>query len=191
MNRKGRAWLTTIIILLIIIAILLIWLARGKREKMESQEVSAVPHQTTEEKIDMPLEKLDKAWEEAQKLARGGQGASVEVDYPKQMGSEKAKVRIDAFFPMGAGEGLTVSTNVLKKLADEYKDKLLVRISLLAEPVAKELGLDCAVIFINGSNHIKVDGEEIVLIHKNTHNPELLEKAVKQAIAQANGESNP
>ncbi len=185
MGRRGQSKLTILIVFLVIITLLAIWMARSKKKEAELRETPAIPEETMAGKIEMPVEKLDKAWEEAQKIARGEQGPSPEVDYPKEMGNKGAKVRIDAFFPIGAGEGLTVSTNTLKKLVEEYKDKVYVRISLLVGPVAKEVGLDCAAIFINGRNYIRVGEEEIVLMRKNTHNPQLVEKAVKQAVGQA------
>lgn len=185
MERKGESKLVFLILVLVVVVVLAVWLAMSKREVTKSEEISPIHPKVAGmgEKIEMPMEKLDEAWESANKLAKGG--PSVEVDYPKEFGTKDARVRIDAFFPVGAGEGLTISTNTLKKLAEEYKGKLYVRISLLVGPVAREVGLDCAGIFINGKNHITVGGEEIILLRKNTHNPELLEKAVKEAVAQA------
>lgn len=183
---KGKGILIFLIILIVIIAVA-VWLSKGKKKEVEPQTITVVPESTLKEKIDMPIEKLDKAFEEAEKFARGERSTYVEVDYPKEMGNKEAKVRVDAFFPPG-GEGVSVSTEALKKLVEENKNKLYVRISLLVGPVAQEVGLDCAAVFINGKNYITADGEEIVLIRKTTHNTELLRKAIQQAIAQAYGE---
>ncbi|MGB9798095.1 MAG: hypothetical protein ACPLSK_05670, partial [bacterium] len=52
---------------------------------------------------------------------------------------------------------------------------------------AGQVGIHCATIFINGKNYVKVNGKEVVFGSTTTHNVQLIEKAVKQAIAEAYG----
>lgn len=105
--------------------------------------------------------------------------------YTKEMGSRNAKVRVDAFLPMESCQGPT--TMILEKLAKEYKDKLYVRTYPLFGTASGQVGIHCATIFINGKNYAKVDGKEVVFGSEATHNVNLIEKAVKQAIAEAYG----
>jgi hypothetical protein len=38
---------------------------------------------------------------------------------------------------------------------------------------------------INGKNYVKVNGQEVVFGSETTHNVQLIEKAIRQAIAEA------
>lgn len=107
------------------------------------------------------------------------------ASYTREMGNKDAKVRVDAFLPMESCQGPTAMT--LEKLAKEFKDKLYVRTMPLFGPAAGQVGIHCATIFINGKNYVKVEGKEVVFDSKMTHNVNMIEKAVRQAIAETYG----
>lgn len=109
------------------------------------------------------------------------------ANYTKEIGNRDAKVRVDAFLPMESCQGPTTMT--LEKLAKEYKDKLYVRTYPLFGTAPGQVGVHCATIFINGKNYIKVDNQEIVFGSTTTHNVKMIEKAIRQAIAEAYGTS--
>ncbi|MGB9876426.1 MAG: hypothetical protein ACPLPS_01510 [bacterium] len=181
MNSLSKNWLIIFLLLFVIAGVVGYLLMKGQRvAREESKEVV-----TSAEKMDLPREKLDEAWEEAKRSREEG-GLPITKKYPMEMGNKEAKVRVDAFFP-GPGEGLVVSSDVLGKLVKEQKDRLYVRISLLSGKMPEILGLSCAAIFINGRNYITVDGKEIVLMRHATHNASTVEGAVRQAIKKVYG----
>ncbi|MBC7328565.1 hypothetical protein H5T87_10725 [bacterium] len=185
-RKTGRLFIPFI---LIVVLIIVVFYSVRKGKKAEQRGPSTtVQQEALLEKKEIPLEKLEEIWKKELKIVGGGRQTA---DYPKEMGNREAKVKVDAFFPPTAtmGEGLKISTDTLQELVRKYKDKLYVRIYLIVGPIADETQLDCAAIFINGKNYIKVDGEEIILLKKNTHNPELLRKAIEQAIKENYGDS--
>jgi hypothetical protein len=174
-----RGWFVILFVFVVILGIAIYFLRREERAVPQmAKEVTSF-----QEKMDLPMEKLDNAWEEA-KGGREVGGLPIAKKYPMEMGNKDAKVRVDAFFP-GPGEGLVTSTNVMEKLAKEYKDKLYVRISILSGKMPEILGFTCAAIFINGRNHIRVDGQEIILMRHATHDASTVEKAIRQAIKES------
>jgi len=174
----NRGWFLILLVLVVIVGVAVYFLLKGERVVPEAaKEASSSP-----EKMDLPKERLDNAWEEAKRTREVG-GLPITKKYPMEIGNKDAKVRVDAFFP-GPGEGLVTSTNVMEKLAEEYKDKLYVRISLLSGKVPEILGFTCAAIFINGRNYITVDGQEIILMRHATHDASTVEKSIRQAIKE-------
>jgi hypothetical protein len=178
-----RGWFILLLLLAIIVGVAVYLLRKGERAVPEAAKEAL----SSPEKMDLPREKLDEAWEEA-KRAKEIEGLPITKKYPLEMGNKEAKVRVDAFFP-GPGEGLVTSSNVMKKLAEEYKDKLYVRISILGGKMPELLGFTCAAIFINGRNYIRVDGQEIILMRHATHDASTVEKAIRQAIKENYGAS--
>ena len=178
-----RGWFIFLLLLAIIVGVAVYLHQKGERSVPKAvKEALSSP-----EKMDLPREKLDEAWEEAKRTKEVG-GLPITKKYPLEMGNKEAKVRVDAFFP-GHGEGLVTSTNVMEKLAGEYKDKLYVRISILGGRMSEFFGFTCAAIFINGRNYITADGQEIVLMRHSTHDASTVEKAIRQAIKKNYGAS--
>jgi len=101
-----RGWFILLLLLAIIAGVAVYLLQKGERSVPEAaKEPLSAP-----EKMDLPREKLDEAWEEAKRTKEVG-GLPITKKYPLEMGNKEAKVRVDAFFP-GPGEGLVTSTNV-------------------------------------------------------------------------------
>ncbi|MBC7330069.1 hypothetical protein H5T88_06880 [bacterium] len=158
-------------------------------------------------KLEVSIDTLEKAWKEAKKMEKmqsiPGKGPmpppssnqpisqgklppmmmKMAQSYTRELGTKEAKVRVDAFLPMESCQGPTMQT--LEKLGKQYKDKVYIRTYPLFGPAAGQVGIHCSTIFINGRNYVKVNGKEIVFGSQTTHNVQLIEKAIKQAIAEA------
>lgn len=211
-NRQNRL---VIVIFFLVVASALLWLIMRSKAGSNPTPPTTASKASAGGKIEVSYEALDKAWKEAKKMEKMPTSAakgpvpptnmpsanmpisnqpSSPVNVPpmmqkmamaqtKEMGSKDAKVRIDAFLPMESCQGATIVA--LEKLAKDYKDKIYLRTYPLFGPAAGQVGVHCATIFINGKNYAKVDGKEVVFGSEATHNVNLLEKAVKQAIAEA------
>jgi hypothetical protein len=206
MIQNGQNRLFVIIFFIVIISALVWLVMRAKAGKV--QTIGGQGAQVKEGgKLELSIDSLEKAWKEAKKMERMGSLQSkgpmpappsnqpisqknmppmmmkMAQSYTREMGTREAKVRIDAFLPMESCQGPTMQT--LEKLGKQYKDKVYIRTYPLFGPAAGQVGIHCATIFINGKNYVKVNGKEIVFGSQTTHNVQLIEKAVKQAIAEA------
>jgi hypothetical protein len=207
MMQNGQNRLFVVIFFIVIISAL-VWLmmrAKTERAKVVGEQGTQVSEHGG--KIEITYDKLEKAWNEAKKMERMGSLQSkgpmpappsnqpisqknmppmmtkMAQSYTREMGTSEAKVRVDAFLPMESCQGPTMQT--LEKLGKQYNDKVYIRTYPLFGSAAGQVGIHCSTIFINGKNYVKVNGKEVVFGSETTHNVQLIEKAVKQAIAEA------
>ena len=206
MIQNGQNRLFVIVFFIVIISALAWLVMRAKTGSVKT--VSGQGAQVKEGgKLEVSIDSLEKAWKEAKKMEKmesiPGKGPmpappanhpvtqskmppmmmKMAQSYTREMGNKEAKVRVDAFLPMESCQGPTMQT--LEKLGKQYKDKVYIRTYPLFGPAAGQVGIHCSTIFINGKNYVKINGKEIVFGSQTTHNVQLIEKAIKQAIAEA------
>ncbi|MGB9876427.1 MAG: hypothetical protein ACPLPS_01515 [bacterium] len=198
-----------VVIFFILIISALVWLIMRSKAPVSQQATGQVAQAGEGGKLEVTIDSLERAWKEAKKMEKmqslQGKGPmsapptnqpmmpgkmppmmmKMAQNYTREMGTRNAKVRVDAFLPMESCQGPTAQ--ILEKLANQYKDKVFIRTYPLFGSAAGQVGIHCATIFINGKNYVKVNGKEVVFGSTTTHNVQLIEKAVKQAIAEAYG----
>jgi len=207
MMQNGQNRLFVVIFFIVIISALAWLLMRAKTERGKVVGEQGAQVSGHGGKIEITYDKLEKAWNEAKKMERMGSLQSkaqmsapspnqpvspsklppmmmkMSQSYTREMGNKEAKVRVDAFLPMESCQGPTMQT--LERLGKEYKDKIYIRTYPLFGPASGQVGIHCSTILINGKNYVKVNGQEVVFGSETTHNVQLIEKAIKQAIAEA------
>jgi len=205
--QNGQNRLFVVIFFIVIISALAWLMMRAKTEKTKVVGQQGAQVSGHGGKMEISYDKLEKAWNEAKKMERMGslQGKGpmpapspnqpvspskmppmmmkMSQNYTREMGNKEAKVRVDAFLPMESCQGPTMQT--LEKLSKQFKDKVYIRTYPLFGPASGQVGIHCSTILINGKNYVKVNGKEVVFGSEATHNVQLIEKAIKQAIAEA------